>query len=271
MISDGTITVNGVNASRITSNHEHVYNQKNLSDEYLVHAANCTQPSEYYYSCECGKAGTETFTNGEALGHDTLLTGVKQATCTEEGYTGDLICKVCGSILESGKTIPKTEHSYTDGVCSVCGKVFEPEIIKGADGTWKKGSESSLPFTSNAEYADFIKVQVDGKDLDGTNYEVEEGSTIVILKASYLETLSPGNHTLTVVSKTGTASATFTIQAEGSSQTTDNNTPADTNSGSILSPLTAGYGYRVFCITLMFISAGIIVAAIIFKTNKNTN
>ena len=29
-----------------------------------------------------------------------------EATCTEDGYTGDLVCTVCGEILEQGESIP---------------------------------------------------------------------------------------------------------------------------------------------------------------------
>ena len=57
------------------------------------------------------------------------------------------------------------------------------------------------------------KVQVDGKDLDVSNYTVKEGSTIVTLKAEYLETLSVGKHTLAIVSETGTATTEFTVKA----------------------------------------------------------
>lgn len=93
-------------------------------------------------------------------------------------------------------------------------------ITDGANGVWKKESGEGLSFRSDAEYADFVKVQVDGRDVDATNYEVREGSTIVTLKPSYLETLSGGVHTLAIVSKTGTAETTFTIQqGEGGSET----------------------------------------------------
>ena len=115
-------------------------------------------------------------------------------------------------------------------VPSVIDSGFEPAIIAGAGGIWQKGTEDGLSFTSNAAFADFVKVQVDGRDLAASDYEVREGSTIVTLKASYLETLSVGKHTLAIVSNTGTATTEFTIQAASaadgdtpSPQTSDNN------------------------------------------------
>ena len=39
----------------------------------------------------------------------------KKATCTEEGYTGDLYCKDCNKRLKKGETIPKTNHKWDNG------------------------------------------------------------------------------------------------------------------------------------------------------------
>ena len=47
--------------------------------------------------------------------------GAKTPTCTEEGYTGDKVCKDCGLVLEKGEALPKVSHSYKDGKCTVCG------------------------------------------------------------------------------------------------------------------------------------------------------
>ena len=112
--------------------------------------------------------------------------------------------------------IPATGHSYDNGKCTVCGAIasdFKAVIIEGANGSWQRGTKDGLSFTSNAAFAHFLKVQVDGKDLDVSNYTVKEGSTIVTLKAEYLETLSVGKHTLAIVSETGTATTEFTVKA----------------------------------------------------------
>lgn len=119
-----------------------------------------------------------------------------------------------------------TDHDCEGEDCTICG-TQEPgsvcKIIKGENSTWQKGGKDGLSFTSSAAFADFLKVQIDGKDIDASNYTVKEGSTIVILKAEYLETLPAGSHTLAIVSETGTASTEFTIKAaaDGSAQTGD--------------------------------------------------
>lgn len=46
----------------------------------------------------------------------------KDATCTDEGYTGDLVCDDCGVVVEEGKVVAKAEHTYDEnGICTVCG------------------------------------------------------------------------------------------------------------------------------------------------------
>ena len=65
----------------------------------------------------------------------------KEATCTEDGYTGDTVCKVCGKLVQEGSVIPAlghtgevqgvkeatcTEAGYTgDTVCTRCNVVLQ--------------------------------------------------------------------------------------------------------------------------------------------------
>ena len=62
--------------------------------------------------------------------HTLITTDAKEATCTEEGYTGDIVCAVCGTVIEKGESMAKTAHQYKDGQCTACGKTDpsdEPE------------------------------------------------------------------------------------------------------------------------------------------------
>ena len=69
-----------------------------------------------------GKEYTDTKTETiAATGHDTELVGAKDATCTEDGYTGDEVCKVCQTVVKQGEVIPALGHDYKDGKCSRCG------------------------------------------------------------------------------------------------------------------------------------------------------
>lgn len=160
------------------------------------------------------------------LKHTLTKTEATSATCTEPGNVEYWTCDACGKhfkdengtneITAEDTMLKAIGHSYENGKCTVCSEVdpaFKAMIIEGANGKWQKGSEDGLSFTSNAAFADFLKVQIDGNDVDSSNYPVKEGSTVVTLNASYLETLSAGKHTLAIVSDTGTAETEFTVVA----------------------------------------------------------
>lgn len=152
--------------------------------------------------------------------------------------------------------------------------VQPPVIIAGANGSWQKGGTDGLSFTSDAEYADFLKVMVDGKELKTTDYTVKEGSTIVTLNAAYLETLSVGKHTLEIESKNGIAKTEFTITAVqgGDDSQTGGTTPQepDKNGGDTTSPQTGDSSNILLWVALLFLSGGAL-SAVTYKKKKQTN
>ena len=88
-------------------------------------AATCETTGVRTYTAKVtfeGKEYTDTKTETlPATSHDTELVGAKDATCTEDGYTGDEVCKVCGVTVKQGEVIPALGHDYKDGKCSRCG------------------------------------------------------------------------------------------------------------------------------------------------------
>ena len=69
-----------------------------------------------------GQTYTDTRTETlPATGHDTQVVGAKSATCTQDGYTGDEVCKTCGVTVKQGEVLPALGHDYKDGKCSRCG------------------------------------------------------------------------------------------------------------------------------------------------------
>ena len=228
---------------------------------------------------EDGKTCTVTFTCEKDENHkespkvDVTSAVKKPATCTETGVT-----TYTATVEFNGQTytdtkdltdIPATGHSYDNGKCTVCGAIasdFKVIITAGANGSWQKGTKDGLTFTSNAAYKHFQKVQVDGKDLDASNYTVKEGSTIVTLKTSYLETLSVGKHTLAIVSETGTATTEFTIKAAASAN--DRN-PANPNGEATESVQTGDNTNIMLWIVMLFVSASILGIAVYEKRKKH--
>ena len=104
-----------------------------------------------------GRTYTDTKTETlPATGHDTQLVGAKDATCTQDGYTGDEVCKTCGVTVKKGEVIPATGHDteivgakpatctedgYTgDEVCKTCGEtVTKGEVVKATGHHYKDG------------------------------------------------------------------------------------------------------------------------------------
>lgn len=79
-----------------------------------------------------------TFVEKEHVG---VHEGEESATCSKEGYTGDVVCEICNEVLKKGSVIPKkdhvtayfngreatcTEEGYTgDLICELCYEVLE--------------------------------------------------------------------------------------------------------------------------------------------------
>ena len=86
----------------------------------------------------------------------------RDASCTEDGYSGDTYCTVCGEKLESGEAIPATGHmetvdaaveptctvpGKTEGKhCSACGQVLTAqEEIPALGHSWDAGTLTEAP------------------------------------------------------------------------------------------------------------------------------
>ena len=205
--------------------HVHSYTEKNTDAKYLKSAATCTAKAVYYYSCSCGEKGTATFESGETLAH---TWETKWANNDSKHWHECTVCKTKGDEADHAfewkvdKEATVTEAGAKHEECKVCGykktaiaiDKLAPSIIDGRNAKWNKGGENNLTFKSDAAFSDFVEVLVDGKTITVENYEKREGSIIIELKASYLETLAEGEHTLTIRSASGDATTKFTVEAE---------------------------------------------------------
>ena len=182
-----------------------------LSSGTVIHAdghkggtATCTDKAE----CEvCHEKYGEPDAN-----HHTGLETVEAvpATAASTGTAAHWRCTACGKLFADadGKQEIRSEDTVT--------KKLAPSILDGANSEWRKGDENGLTFSSDAAFSDFVEVLVDGKTVASENYERQDSGTIVELKASYLETLAEGEHTLTIRSASGDATTRFTIAASDS-------------------------------------------------------
>lgn len=114
---------------------------------------------------------------------------------TNQPYNFDLNCNITGT---STKIVPTDTYQLTNGD----GTTYTPTYT----GSGTKAVRSTAPLSK------FREVRVDDTVVDSSNYTITEGSTIVTFKESYLEKLSPGYHTLKIISEDGFTSGKITIE-----------------------------------------------------------
>ena len=105
-----------------------------------------------------------------------------EATCKEEGYTGDTYCKDCGEKLAAGTTIEKKPHKVgtpatcvSKAVCSVCSKTFgEVDATNHVHTTVKNRKEATCTQTGYAGdtyCTDCDKLLSTGKELAALGHD----------------------------------------------------------------------------------------------------
>ena len=132
----------------------------------------------------------------------------KAATAAEEGNIEYWYCEGCKKYFSDAAA--KTEIAKADTVTAK----LPPKITAGDGAAVTQGEKKELTFTSDASFADFLRVELDGATLEEKNYTKREGSTIITLNRDFVAALSVGEHTLAIVSQHGTATAKFTVNAK---------------------------------------------------------
>ena len=115
----------------------------------ITQEATCAKTGIKTYTCTvCKTTKTE---NVPATGNhkNTELHNVKEATCTEEGYTGDTYCKDCGSKIASGQKISKTEHTWNSGVITTSPTCVERGVKIYTCNICQTTRTEELPATGN--------------------------------------------------------------------------------------------------------------------------
>ena len=188
----------------------------------------------------------------------------KDATVTETGNIEYWQCENCKKYFADEKG--EKEISLEDTVI----QKRTPEIIEGMDQSVTEGEKKALSFTSNAAYSDFIRVGLDGSELSEENYEKAEGSIIITLDADYVATLPAGEHTIGIVSESGTAETTFTVEekaAPGTSDDSDKDSKADAED----SAKTGDDTNLALWLALMLLSGAGITSTAVYTRRKRTN
>lgn len=155
---------------------EHTYNQEVAEAKYLKSEATCTSPAVYFKSCICGEKGTETFTYGNALGHNyeftqTVAPNLEAQTDGYDLYTcsHDPSHTEQRNIVEWETLIPKVTVTVSGGsieghsgntatvnkdgsVTVIAASPEEGKVFKGwSDGTEIISTDTTYAFTATAD------------------------------------------------------------------------------------------------------------------------
>ena len=91
------------------------------------------------------------------------------------------------------------------------------KILNGADQTLNVDGNDDLVIRASGKLADCTGIKVDYALVDKQYYELTEGSTILRLKRTYLDTLKKGSHVVTFVYTDGEVSTNFVLQTKAAS------------------------------------------------------
>ena len=197
----------------------HEHNGDWTSNGDGTHSRRCTCNAVETEKCSGGKATCkdkavceickESYGSLDPNSHTDLKhVDAKAATAAAEGNIEYWYCGDCDKYFSDAAATKEITKAAT-----VTAKL-PPKITAGDGAAVTQGEKKELTFTSDASFADFLRVELDGTTLDEKNYTKREGSTIITLNRDFVATLSVGEHTLAIVSQHGTATAKFTVKAK---------------------------------------------------------
>ncbi len=126
---------------------------------------------------------------------------------TQEGNIEYYYCSLCLKYFADSNASKQIDKD------SVVTSKLTPEMIAGDKCIIDKNSDKAITFRSNAAFSDFVKVELDGRELvKDKDYTVKAGSIIVTLNSDLIKKLSTGEHVIGIASSSGTASAHFTVK-----------------------------------------------------------
>ena len=114
LLATSLLLLSGCNKSSGGYDTTHTHN---YGEWAVTTPATCTEYGEKTRECSCGKTETELI---PSKGHS-FVTVDEEATCTEPGRIGRVVCRDCGEVSEEGTPTSPVGHDYDErGVCSRC-------------------------------------------------------------------------------------------------------------------------------------------------------
>ena len=132
------------------------------------------------------------------------------------------------------------------------------DVTSGNGSTWAENGNDGLTFTANGYHKKFAGITINGAVVDKSHYDVKEGSTIITLKAEFLQSLPAGEYTLLIQYTDGSTDGkdTFTIARNVPDTPSEPTDPT--------APQTESHSMLVVWIIIAIICIGIFILLLLF-------
>ena len=173
---EGTMTPQTVNAKTDTALNANTFTRKGHNFKGWNTVADGTGDSYADGATVNLTENTTLYAQWEDNHSLTKVINKKDATCTEDGYTGDTVCAICSKEITKGTVIPAKEHTeetisgkaptctepgLTDGTkCSVCNKVLVAQKEIPANGHTEETIPGKAPTCTEPGLTDGTKCSV---------------------------------------------------------------------------------------------------------------
>ena len=220
---EGTMTPQTVNAKTDTALNANTFTREGYNFTGWNTAADGTGTSYADGATVNLTENTTLYAQWEDSHSSTKVINNKEATCTEDGYTGDTVCAICGKNITKGETIKAkghtevidpaveptcTETGKTEGKhCSVCNAITVAQTEIPATGHTEKAVPGKAPTCTETGLTDGVRCSVCGAvltpqtEIPATGHKWDEGK---ITTAPTCENAGVKTYTCTVCNATKT-------------------------------------------------------------------
>ena len=170
------------NCDEISDKAAHVYDKEVVADEYRASEATYTEPAKYYKSCVCGKKGTETFDNGEALGAKENQVLLADGVVLGKTYDGEAYTLSAEAFTKNGDGAITLEYKGADETewsseAPANAGNYKLRVSVAATSEWK-AAQATFDFTIDKKQLTVSGTTVADKVYDGSDTATVTAGTL---------------------------------------------------------------------------------------------
>ena len=170
------------NCDEISDKAAHVYDKEVVADEYRASEATYTEPAKYYKSCVCGKKGTETFDNGEALGAKENQVLLADGVVLGKTYDGEAYTLSAEAFTKNGDGAITLEYKGAGEIewssaAPVNAGSYEVRVSVASTAEWK-AAQATFDFTIAKKQLTISGTTVADKVYDGNDTATVTAGTL---------------------------------------------------------------------------------------------